>query len=126
MLPILLAIHDEDDRHYVERIYREFGKKLYKIAYEKTKSREDSEDCVGDVIVVLIAYLEKFKSWSYKHQINFLVKCCRCIAINKYHANEKRRKNEISLDDESIPPIELADPSQDVEKIVISAENIKQ
>ena len=126
MLPIILTIRDDDDRHYVERIYRKFGKKLYWIAYEHTHNHEDSEDCVGDVMVVLINNLEKFTAWPSRHQINFLIKCCRCIAIDKYHGNEKRRKNEISLEDERISPSELADSAQDVEKLAVSEENRKK
>ena len=31
MLPIILAINNEDDRAYVERIYNQYGKKIYKM-----------------------------------------------------------------------------------------------
>ncbi len=130
MLPIILAIRDEDDRNYVENVYLEQGKKLYKIACTYLNHRQDSEDCVHDVIVALINKLEEYREWDRLHQINFLCKCCRCIAINKYNKKVNRNSLETSItyEDENneIKDIDIPDDSPDVQNIIISEENIKR
>ena len=62
MLPIILAINNEDDRAYVEKIYNQYGKKIYKIAFKILNNTEDAEDCVHDVVKIIIDNLEMFQA----------------------------------------------------------------
>lgn len=121
MLPIILAIRDEEDRSFAEQIYIKYGRKIAFFAGKYLDNEPDVEDCIQDVFVVLIDHLEEFRHWTEEHQKNFLVKCCRCIAINKYKSNMKRYSKEMSMDGEA--GFELADGSENITELIISEEN---
>ena len=70
MLPIILAINDEEDRIFVEDIYNQYGKKIYKVAFNILKNEADANDCFHDVIKIIIDNLERFRSASYEHLLN--------------------------------------------------------
>lgn len=134
MLPIILAINNEDDRAYVEKIYGEYGKKIYKVAFKILNNTEDAEDCVHDVVKIIIDNLEMFQALEGEQLIKLLVTCSRNAALNIYrknkikHINEGKRKsytddetNEKSLDIESV-----SDDGMFVDLIVINEENRKR
>lgn len=126
MLPIILAIQDEDDRNYVAEIFNTYEKKLYLIAYDYLHNREDSEDCVQEVMIAVIDKLEKFRTMNLKMQKVYLETTCRRKACDVYRHNKKVRTNEVALynyPDEK--PIDIVDEEAFVDKIVISAENIE-
>lgn len=85
MLPIIVAINDESDRDFVEDIYNKYGKKMYLVAFGVLKKKVDAEDCVHDVIKIIIDNIERFRNADYNHLINLIVKCTRNDAINKYN-----------------------------------------
>lgn len=127
MLGIILAIRDEDDRSYVEQIYIKYGKKLYLIANNILNHHEDSEDCVVRVIEVLIEYLESYRTWNEDQQINFLVKCCRSISINRYNEKKRQNKYETSLYDiRNDVECDIIDEDAYIDKMIITEENIKR
>lgn len=95
MFSIVLKINDEDDRNFVENIYHQYGKKIYKIAFNILKKEADAEDCLQDVIKIIIDDVDRFRSASHEYLINLLVKCTRNTAINKYKREKKRRSVEI-------------------------------
>lgn len=136
MLPIILAINDEDDRNFVEDIYNQYDKKIFKIAFDILKKEDDAEDCLHDVIKIVIDNLERFREVSndHCHFINLLAKCTRNAAINKYNREKRRRSVEISMytktscydsaEDET--EMEFADDSGQYVDILIDEENRKR
>ena len=124
MLPIILAIRDEEDRNFVADVYIEYSDKLQAIARKYLHNHMDVEDCVQDVVILLIDYLEDYRSWDEKHRQNFLVKCCRCVAINKYNYSKRKQKNEFNMSELSDDKVfEIADEDSCVEKLFVSEEN---
>ena len=134
MLPIILAINNEDDRAYVEKIYNQYGKKIYKIAFKILNNTEDAEDCVHDVVKIIIDNLEMFQALEGEQLIQLLVTCSRNAALNIYrknkikHINEGKRKpytgdetDEKDLDIESV-----SDDGMFVDLIVINEESRKR
>ena len=134
MLPIILAINNEDDRAYVEKIYNQYGKKIYKIAFKILNNTEDAEDCVHDVVKIIIDNLEMFQALEGEQLIKLLVTCSRNAALNIYrknkikHINEGKRKpytgdetDEKDLDIESV-----SDDGMFVDLIVINEESRKR
>ena len=91
MLPIILAINDEQERSFVEDIYLKYRKKLYKNAFEILRNQEDSEDCLHDVIWKVIENLELFQTLDEESLIKLLIVCVRNTAINIYRKNKKRK-----------------------------------
>ena len=52
MLSLILTINNEDDRNFVENIYHQYGKKIYKIAFnilkkETVKNQRNRESQLG-------------------------------------------------------------------------------
>ena len=127
MLPVILAIKDENDQNFVSDIYDKYSVKLSAIAEKYLSNTVDIEDCIQDVFVILIDHLEEYQMWDEKHQFNFLAKCCRGIAVNKYKNNQRRLKNEIGLNySDNDKNIDIVDEDSLIEKFVISNENLKK
>ena len=134
MLSIILAIDNEDDRNFVENIYHQYGKKIYKIAFNILKKETDAEDCLHDVIKIIIDDIGRFRSASHEYLINLLVKCTRNAAINQYNREKKRHAVEISMytksnhydSDEDEAEMEFVDDSVQFDGILINEENRKR
>ena len=125
MLPIILAIKDENERNYVAEIYETHKKSLYLTANNILHHDADSWNCVQDVVVELIDHFEAFANMSEIHKINYLHLCCKCIAINYY--NEKKRQNwhEISARVcEEEKDFDIPDPFVDVTREYASKETL--
>lgn len=134
MLPIILAINNENDRRFVEDIYIKYRKKIYCVAFNILKKEDMAEECVHDVINIVINNLERFKLSDKNHFINLLVKCTRNAAINIYNREKKRRSFEVSMYinlnshdfDEEETEIEIADDAENFDDILITEENKKR
>ena len=127
MLPIILAIRDEDDQNFVSIVFDKYSNQLTAIAEKYLSNTVDVEDCIQNVFVILIKRLQEYQMWDEKHQFNFLAKCCRCIAVNKYKNNQKRLENEIGLNyPNNDKDFDIIDEDSLIEKIVISNENLKK
>ncbi len=134
MLPIILAINNENDRRFVEDIYIKYRKKIYCVAFNILKKEDMAEECVHDVINIVINNLERFKLSDKNHFINLLVKCTRNATINIYNREKKRRSFEVSMYinlnshdfDEEETEIEIADDAENFDDILITEENKKR
>ena len=127
MLPIILLIRDEDDRNFVEEVYSRYKERLISKAKVYLDNEPDVEDCVQDVVVILIDYADQCCEWQEDHIKNFLMKCTRCMAINKYKENVRRRSNEMSVSEfEDEGDIDIPDNDECIEQYVISEENVRR
>lgn len=127
MLPIILAIRDEDDRDFVTKVYKKYEYNIYNKARYYLSSEHDVKDCVQEVIATFIEYVDQCREWKEDHIKNFLMKCIRCVAINKYNENARRYSKEISvseLEDEGY--IDIPDNDESVEQWIISEENVRR
>ena len=134
MLPIILAINNEDDRNFVEKIYVQYGKKIYKVAFKVLNNSEDAEDCLHDVIKIIIDHLDVFQSADGERFIKLLVTCTRNAALDIYrknkikHINERKRKlytNE-EIDDNDVDIENIPDEDMFSDLILINEENRKR
>ena len=129
MLPIILAINNEDDRNFVEKVYAQYGKKIYKVAYKILNNTEDAEDCLHDVIKNIIDHLDMFQAVEGESFIKLLVTCTRNTALDIYRKNKKKRiheeKRTFHTVDESDDHFIETIPEQDisVDMILINEEN---
>ena len=122
MLPIFLTIENDNDRHFVERLYEKYEKQLYKVALKSLNNKSNAEDCVHDVFCAIINHLERFKAFDSDHQIKYMCVCCRNAAINKY--NKKENYASLTVEDEDGERVEMdvEDFLSDVDKLVINRE----
>ncbi|MBQ8836386.1 MAG: RNA polymerase sigma factor [Clostridia bacterium] len=127
MLPIILAIRDENDRDFVEGIYNRYKRNMVSKASVYLSSEHDVEDCVQDVVVTLIEHLEECYEWKEEHIKNFLMKCTRCVAINKYKENARRYINEVSVSEfDEEGDLDIPDKDECIEAYVIDEENVRR
>lgn len=132
MLPVILLIRNEDDREFVQAVYLKYKKVIFNKARLYVGKEQDVEGCVQDVVVVLIDHVEECREWSEEHLKNFLMKCIRCIAINKYKENMRRAKYETYVsnfftdDDGDAVEWDIPDEDENIEQMVISEENVNR
>ena len=94
MLPIILAISDEGDRNFVGDIYSRYGKQMYIIAFDILKKKENAEDCVHDVIKIIINNIERFRSADYEYLINLIAKCtCNTFRVCRIRIRKNAKKS---------------------------------
>ncbi len=94
MLSIILAIENEDDRCFVESLYLQYHKKIFYTALEVVRREADAEDCVQDMVRLIIDNLELFRMAKGDHLIALLSKCTRNLAIDRYRREKKRMQQE--------------------------------
>ena len=125
MLPIILAKSDEGDRNFVGDIYSRYGKQMYIIAFDILKKKENAEDCVHDVIKIIINNIERFRSADYEYLINLIAKCTRNTAINIYN---KEKRHLLCVQDSHTEECEkeFVDDSENFDNILINEENKKR
>lgn len=124
MFTFLLSIENENDRAFVEQLYIKYGKKIYLVALGVLGRKEDAEDCLQDVMRIVIDNLQLFFSVEEENLIRLLVKCTRNTAIDKYRAEKRKRGKEFSLDEpnENGETPEFADDAEGLDDILINKE----
>jgi RNA polymerase sigma-70 factor (ECF subfamily) len=92
-----------------EDLYRKYGRRLYGLCLRMSGSREDAEELMQDVFVVLLGKIgsfrgdAKFSTWLYRIAVNVCISRLR-----------KRRSDQVSIDDEEGGPLEIPAPSSPV------------
>ena len=130
MLPIIMAIENDDDRAFVDNLYNTYEKQMYLIANEILKNHHDAQDCVHEVVRCIIDNLEKFRDASdHDYLDRIVVVACRNRAINMYNKRHKIRTHEVSttsIQEESERETwDIPDHTQNVEDLYVSEENCK-
>ena len=100
---------------------KKYEKKLYIKAFSITKNKQDSEDCVLDVLINIVDKLDLFKSLDEKGQLLYILRCCHNVAIDNYRANKYKREHEYSIDD----MFDMGKYEEDQLDIIISEENCR-
>lgn len=97
MMAIIMAIEDDDDREFVEKIFDRYEKNMYFTAYDILRNRADAEDCVQDTFVKIIDKLDCFKKAHEEGNLAKLVALvCRNTALDRYKGNKRRAKRQYS------------------------------
>ena len=124
MFTFLLSIENENDRAFVEKLYLKYGKKIYLVAFGVLGKKEDAEDCLQDVMRIIIDNLQLFSSLEEENLIRLLVKCTRNTAIDRYRAEKRKRQKEFSIDEpcENGESPDFADETENIEEILINKE----
>ena len=85
------------ERAFAESVYRHYGGKIYLLAYRILKSKEESEDCVQEVMRRIVANPEAFMSVPEYCLKALIVKCTTNAAISLYRKVKRRRSHELPL-----------------------------
>jgi RNA polymerase sigma-70 factor (ECF subfamily) len=84
----------------LERLYRDHGPALYRLAYRLTSSREDAEDTVHDVFVGLPAALDGYRERGRLE--SWLKRVTARVALMRLRS--RRRRREVDLVEIAIEP----------------------
>ena len=84
VLALFMAIENEDDRSIVMELYEKHAKYIYLYA-RKYIDHQYSQDCVHDVMEIVINQLEKIKALCNDMQLKFMIICARNTIFNKYN-----------------------------------------
>ncbi len=124
MMAIIMAIEDDDDREFVEKIFDRYEKNMYFTAYDILRNRADAEDCVQDTFVKIIDKLDRFKNAQKDDSlIKLLVIVCRNTALDMYDKNKRIAETQCSqtvCDGGGSSVMDIPDSSADVERLVIN------
>jgi RNA polymerase sigma factor (sigma-70 family) len=91
---ILLESLDDAEQDFVKDIYMEYGKTIYKIAYDIVGNKDDAGDALSQVMVKIIKNLKNFTGKSNKEIRSLIVIYCRRTAIDIYRQNKRQTGKE--------------------------------
>ena len=129
MLAIIQNIEDDEDRAFVDIIYKKYEKKLYIISKKYLCDHHEAQDCVHDTVKKIIETVERFKNArDAKHLENLVTITCRNCAINRFNERKYRNKHEMPLEMYNYEmgeyeTIEIPDYDSAVDKLFISEQN---
>lgn len=102
-----MIIENAKDKPKIERLYAQYGKLMYKVAYGFLNDRHLAEDAVQQAFVRIINNLHKIDENNCRKTRNFLVIICRNAAVDIYNERRKIDTTEIYDDinsNEDSPP----------------------
>jgi len=77
-----MVIEDEDDRSFMEQLYRNYHKLMYSELYKITKNPSDAEDLMQSVLEKLIDKIPELRLKDRDRLINYIIVSCRNRAYN--------------------------------------------
>lgn len=85
----ILAIEDDDDRDFMEALYRRYGRLMYDAAYGVLKHPADSEDVVQTILARLIdKKIPALREFSEAKVASYVVTACKHEAYNFIRDNK--------------------------------------
>ena len=97
MLPIVLTMNHDSDRSFVEKLYHQYRKNIYVSAFKILRHKEDTEDCVQDMIQTVIRHVDMFCTASRDELVKLLAVCTSNAAINIYRKNKRKQDREVQF-----------------------------
>lgn len=124
MLQIIQTIENDKERSFIETLYMENEKRLYRISFDILHNHHDAEDCVNETIVNVIKYLPKFMQAEEIYLKNLLLITCKNIAINMYNKNQNQKYVSLYSENEDgeTEEFEISDTDEEISKLVIDEE----
>lgn len=116
----ILAIQDEGDRGFMEALYRQFYRLLYRRAYAVLRSKPDAEDVVSDAFLAMIPRVDALRAMEEDTQRAYALSTVKNLALN--HLNKPRRRKLYDVDDGFLDSVPAPAPS--AEERVIREEEV--
>lgn len=123
---LYMAALTDDERAIAERIFEQYHKLIFEIAYKILNDIQDAEDTISVVMINIMKNIEKF-SGADQHDIEAqIVIYSRNAAINLYNKNKRRKKTFQSFtyvnDEGDLEEIDMPDESVCIDDTVLSDE----
>ena len=126
MIPLfILTIENNDDRAFIEHIYREY----YNLMYKKTLDILENRDCVDDIInetcIKLISKIHKLREFNCYVLTSYIVYTIRSVAID-YCRKENISSKWISLNIDEETENEIPDTSESLDELIIKKDEMEK
>lgn len=128
MIPIIImmAIESEEDYTFIEKLYMNYEKHMYFVAFSILHNQHDSEDCVHDAVLSIMNCLDTFKHIDEERKLRRLVAIAvKNKAIDLYRRKKRQLEVESSMVmeiDGDLVELDVADTEADVLQLVINEE----
>jgi len=100
IIPIaILNIEVEDDRYFMEWVFRKYHRLMLKRAYDVVENLSDAEDVVGDAIVALIPHMGRLRKFDNKALIAYIVRTTVRAAYRYKTKSQKQALVNIDIED---------------------------
>ena len=129
MLEMIMAIENEEDRHFVLKLVEDYYDKMILVAKKIVKDDSVAKDVAGATVENVINYIEKFKKADEEQYLTKLViVTCRNISYKRYNAVKRansKKSSSVFEDEGERKEIELPEVEESVEDLIISEENCR-
>lgn len=134
MIPtFILAIENDDDRAFIEHIYKEYYNLMYSKAYDILQNRDCVDDVINNACIKLIPKIQKLRTFNCCVLASYIVYTVRSAAID-YMRKENIASSWLSIDDETqdnIPedkdtPDELFIEKEKIERLLKALERLPE
>ena len=104
MLPIILAIENDDDREFMSWLYVQYQRLLYSEIVRIVKNSDEAQDLLHDVIEKLIDRVTFLRTLERRNLVNYIITAAKHTAYN--FCRDRKKEFDLGEDQES-----LADPA---------------
>ena len=120
ILGIIVSVSNkkDDSRSKIERLYIEYHKPMYLVAFGILKNKHDAEEALQESFIRIGKYLHKIDMNDCHKTKNFLIIICRSVFINIYN---RRKESSFEELDES-----LFENHNTVENILVNQERYNE
>lgn len=92
MIPIIiLAIENDSDREFMERLYIDYERLMYSEIMKLVKDTFVCEDVLQTTLAKLIDRLEHIRNLERKNLINYIITACRNNATSYLRKNKEKK-----------------------------------
>lgn len=96
------SLNDPNDKRFIEDLYRDFNRIMFKMAGRYVSSLPDQEDIVHNAIVKLIGRVDVLRKFSRCVLSKYIVYTVRSVAIDFLRMRGRLEAHTVSLDGEMI------------------------
>ncbi len=98
MIPVcILAIEDDSDREFMERLYFQYHRLMYHEIFKITSNPDATEDILQTALVKLIDKIQKLRTLDRNRLVNYIISTVKNTAFN--FLRNQSRKPSLSFDD---------------------------
>lgn len=126
MIPLyILAIENEDDRGFIEHIYREYYNLMYNKAYDILHNKDNVDDVINNSCIKLISKIQKLRTFNCCVLASYIVYTTRSVAIDFIRKeNISFNRYSFNIDDDTVE--ETPDDGDGPEELFIEKERIEK
>ena len=121
---IIASIENDDDRSFMESLYKSHRAMVYRLARKRAPSPSDIDDIVGETFLALIDKIQFLRTKPDDEILAYIVGTTKRVAANYIREKAKIMKREVT--DDNIETAAQTDPDQVVDASLIRAATISE